>query len=81
MTFNTDSIAKILGVINGGIFILIMLGDLIVSSIDIIVKKTTTNKDDLLAQKIDFWWAAVKELYENFRGFADKFSAISRPRK
>lgn len=81
MTWDMDTVLKILGIINGGAFVVLMVGDFVVKVIDKIVAKTTSTRDDAWVKKLDFWWISIKEIYEDYRQFFDKVSSFSRPRK
>jgi hypothetical protein len=76
-----DLVFQYIGMISAFSFVVVAGGDFIVRSLDIIVSKTSSTKDDAVVAKVDFWWTAIKEVYEEFRSFIDRFSAYSRPRK
>ena len=76
-----DTIVLITGTISTVAFVVIAIGDTLMAAMDAIVKKTTNTTDDLWAAKIEFWWEAIKEVYEIIRSGIDKVSIYSRPRK
>ena len=76
-----DMVFTYVGMISTCAFVLIAAGDFLVNSLNILVSRTASQRDDAFAQSVSFWWGAIKEIYEDFRKFLDRFSAFSRPRE
>ena len=69
------------GMISSVAFIVVAAGDFLVGALNTLVSKTASKSDDAFAQGVTLWWGAIKEIYEDFRNFLDRFSAFSRPRQ
>lgn len=78
--FSIDMVFAYVGMISTCAFIAIAAGDFLVGAMNVLVSKTASKSDDAFAQGVTFWWGAIKEIYEDFRNFIDRFSAFSRPR-
>lgn len=76
-----DQIIHTVGVISASSFVLVMLGDFIVASLQKVAEKTVYTSDDEFAQKVAKWWEIVKSLWDDARVFADRLSVYSRPKK
>jgi len=74
-------LAVYLGVISGGAFVIIIIGDAFVSAFNKIAVKTVNKRDDLWAIKISFYWGCVKDVWDSIREALDKVSIYSRPKK
>jgi len=75
-----DMMFTYIGMISTCAFIVVAAGDFLVNALNILVSKTTSTRDDAFAKSVSFWWGAVKEIYEDYRKFVDRFSVFSRPR-
>lgn len=76
-----DQIIHAVGVISASSFVIVMLGDFIVASLQKVAEKTVYKSDDDLAQTVAKWWEILKSLWEDTRSFADRLSVYSRPKK
>jgi hypothetical protein len=76
-----DMLIYIAGTISMVSFMAIAAGDTLVKVIDIIVKRTANKEDDFWAEKVNYWWECIKDVYETIRSGIDRVSLLSRPRK
>jgi len=76
-----DTIFQYIGLLSTISFVLVGFGDFVTAAISIVVRRSASKADDRKAAKLLYRWGTFKEVYEEFRKFADRFSTFSRPRE
>lgn len=76
-----DDLFTFLGIISSISFVIVAVGDFFIAVGSIIVGKFFRDRNRLYAKRIVLIWDTIIAIYEEFRKFIDKLSAMSRPRK
>jgi len=76
-----DTIFQYIGLLSTISFVLVGFGDFVTAAISIVVRSFCVQSRRQKAAKLLYRWGTFKEVYEEFRKFADRFSTFSRPRE